>query len=261
MKLLLASACALIALAAPALADTIIAPGGSGTAQGVAPLRFFGSGGSNTQMIYDASFFGGPVSLSALSFRAYPGAGPSGFFTNSITISDISVRLTTTTLSANEASGLQPGTNFAANLGTDFSTVYSGALTLTTAATGTGPQPFDYTINFATPFIFDPANGNLLLDVLIPTGATLGATSGFAFGFLTFDNANILNDGIRSIVNINDGSATDGVLDTSGAITAFNATPIAAAVPEPASWALLIGGIGAVGGVARRRRTTTIATA
>jgi hypothetical protein len=35
----------------------------------------------------------------------------------------------------------------------------------------------------------------------------------------------------------------------------------AAAVPEPASWALMIGGFGMAGGMLRRRRTAVAATA
>lgn len=41
----------------------------------------------------------------------------------------------------------------------------------------------------------------------------------------------------------------------------YSVSPISAVgtVPEPASWAMLIGGFGLAGGAARRRRTTTIA--
>jgi hypothetical protein len=235
-------------IASPVLADTVIAPGSAGNAQGPAPLRYYGDSGSRVQQIYDGSFFSGPVEISGLSFRAYPGAAPSGFFSNSVSVSDILVRLSTTAVSANEASGLQPSATFASNLGADLTTVYSGALTLTTAATGTGPQPFDYTINFASPFSYNPAGGNLLLDVLIPVGASV---SGGGFGFLTFDNANTNNDGVRSIVEINSGGATQGFLDTSAAITAFETT---AAVPEPSAWALMIGGFMLTGSALRMRR-------
>ena len=132
--------------------------------------------------------------------------------------------------------------------------MFSGPATFITAATGVGAQPFDYTLTFANPFAYNPGAGNLLVDFLIPANATV---SGSGFGFLTFDNANDLNDGVRSIVNIN-GPGPTGVIDTSAAITAFHTTGIAAGVPEPASWALLIAGFGLTGAVLRRRRATTV---
>ena len=243
------------AVATPAFAD-ITTPAGAGNAQGPAPIRYYGTGGSETQQIYSSTFFSSPALISAISFRAYPGAAPSGFSSNSVTISNAMVRLATTGISANEASGLQPSTNFAANLGAAFTTVYSGSLTLTTAATGSGPQPFDYTINFMTPFVYDPTAGNLLLDVLIPSTATV---SGTGFGFLTFDNVNTLNDGVRSIVNVNAAAGT-GTLDTSAAITRFQTSAVAGAVPEPATWAMLLVGFGMAGASLRRRKISTVVT-
>jgi len=254
MRLIVGLILAAAAISAPAFADTVIvAPGSPGDAQGPAPLRYFGAGGSETQQIYAASFFSGPTSITGISFRTYPGASPSFFSGNSVSVSDLTVRLSSTAVSANEASGLQPSATFASNFGADLATVFSGAATFTTAATGVGPQPFDYTLTFATPFTFNPGAGNLLVDFLIPGNATV---SGSGFGFLTFDNANDLNDGVRSIVNIN-GPGPTGVVDTSAAITEFHVAGLpgaGGAVPEPASWALLIGGFGLTGAALRRRR-------
>ena len=51
------------------------------------------------------------------------------------------------------------------NTGPDEVLVYSGPITLKTDATPqSGPLPFDYLIEFQTPFVYDPAQGNLLLD-------------------------------------------------------------------------------------------------
>ncbi|THD65046.1 PEPxxWA-CTERM sorting domain-containing protein [Phenylobacterium sp.] len=259
MRLLSGLILAAATLAAPAFADTVVvAPGGAGDAQGPAPLRYYGSGGGQVEQIYASSFFAGPTEITGISFRAYPGSAP-GFFTgNSVTVSDLDVQLSSTAVSANEASGLQPSTTFAANLGANATTVFSGAATLTTAATGTGPQPFDYTLTFTTPFAYNPASGNLLLDFLIPSTATV---SGSGFGFLTFDNANDNNDGVRSIVNISDGASATGALDTSAAITEFHTTGFAnvgGGVPEPASWALMILGFGLTGGALRARQASRV---
>jgi hypothetical protein len=247
-----------LAAAPAAFADVIVAPGGAGNAQGPAPITYFGATGSRDQQIFASSFFTAPVSISGISFRTYPGAAPSFFSGSTVNVSDITIRAAITSISANEAAGLQPSANFAANLGSAFATVFTGPLTLTTAATGAGPQPFDYTINFNSPFAYDPAAGNLLLDFLIPVGATV---SGSGFGFLTFDTANTNNDGVRSVSSIFNGAATAGVLDTSGAIVAFNVTAIAAAVPEPSSWALMISGFGLAGVALRRRRRVISAVA
>ncbi|WP_372785405.1 PEPxxWA-CTERM sorting domain-containing protein [Phenylobacterium sp.] len=249
MKMLTAILLAAGLAAGPAFAGTIITPAGPGDAQGPAPINYYGSGGSQVQQIYDASYFAGPTQITGLSFRAYPGAAPSGFFSNTVNVSNLTVALSNTMVSANEASGAQPSTNFAANEGANLTTVFSGAVTLSTAATGQGPQPFDYTVNFTTPFLYDPSGGNLLVDFLIPQGATV---SGSGFGFLTFDTANDLNDGVTSVVNLQ-GPGPAGTLSTAAAITQFH-TASAAAVPEPASWALMIGGMLMTGGALRARR-------
>jgi hypothetical protein len=251
MNKLVGIALAMAVVSGPALAGTIVTPGGPGDAQGPAPIRYYGSTGSQVQQIYSSTFFSGPTQITGLSFRAYPGAAPSGFFSNSVSVSNLSVLLSTTAVSAYENAGLQPNATFAANLGADATTVFSGPITLTTAATGTGPQPFDYTINFTTPFLYNPTSGNLLLDVLIPNGATV---SGGGFGFLTFDNANDNNDGVRSIININSPGPT-GFVDTSAAITRFTT---AGAVPEPSVWVLMIGGMMFAGGALRVQRASKV---
>ena len=233
--------------AAPAYAGVIIAPGGAGDAQSPTPLNYYGSGGSQTEQIYSSSFFSGPTTITGVSFRAYPGAAPGFFTSNTVSVSDLVVTLGTTSASANENSGAAPSTTFAANIGAGAQTVFSGPATLSTAATGVGPQPFDYTVNFSTPFLYNPSAGNLLLDFLIPTGATV---SGSGFGFLTFDTANDLNDGVYSVVNINSGSAATGTLSTAAAITEFHI----AAVPEPATWAMMICGLMLTGLALRTRR-------
>ena len=160
------------------------------------------------------------------------------------------IQLSTTSAGADESGGALPSATFADNLGGDATTVYSGALTLTTAATGIGAQPFDYTVSFSQPFLYDPADGNLLLDVTIPSGAKV---SGSGLGFLTFDTVNTIDDGIYSVVNISDGSALSGTLSTAGAITSFAVSPVAA--PEPSTWVMMIAGFGIPGAGMWKRRS------
>ena len=253
---LLAAAAVLAFSGHPALATVTIVPTAPGNAQGPAPLRYYGTGGSHVQQIYASTFFTGPQSISAISFSAYPGAAPSGFFSNTVNVSNITIRAGTSGASGNDASG-QPSATFANNI-SNAQTVYSGALSLTTAATGTGPQPFDYTINFSNSFFYDPTAGSLILDFLIPTSATV---SGSGFGFLTFDTVNSLDDGIFSVVDINDGAATSGTLSTAGAITSFQTASATGAVPEPATWAMMLVGFAAVGASIRRKHRSTLAAA
>jgi hypothetical protein len=249
MKASYVVAIASLVFASPALATTLIVPGpATGNAQAPTPFNFYGSSGSRVQQIYDSSFFPGDELINGFSFRAFPGAAPSLFFGNSVDISDVVIRLSTTATGANE-SGSLPSATFADNLESDVTTVFSGALHLTTAATGTGPQPFDYTVSFSQPFMYDPADGNLLLDVTIPSGATV---SGPGFGFLTFDTVNTIDDGIYSVVNISDGGAASGTPSTAGAITAFSVS--SAAVPEPSTWMMMVTGFGILGAAMWRRR-------
>lgn len=236
--------------AGPAVAGTLTIPGGPGDAQGPAPINYYGVSGSQVQQIYDASFFTGPTEISGISFRAFPGAAPGFFTSNTVNIADLTVALSNTNVSGDENAGLQPSATFAANEGANLTTVFSGPATLSTAATGVGPQPFDYTVNFTTPFLYNPTSGNLLVDFLIPTGAKV---SGNGFGFLTFDNANDNNDGVRSLVQLN-GVGPSGLLDTSAAITQFTTAPVGG-VPEPTSWALMIGGVLLAGSLLRVRRS------
>ena len=243
------------AAVAPTYADNLIvgptsAASSPGNAQGPAPIRYYGSGGSHVQEVYSSAFFEGqgPQLISAVQFRPYPGASPSGFFSDTVNVSDIQVRLSTTGML--DESGTPLSATFAGNLGADIQTVYSGALSLHTAATGTPVRDFDYTISFQTPFLYNPAQGNLLLDFVIPTTATV---SGSGFGFLTFDTVNTLNDGIYSVVDINNGASLTGFADTSGAITRFVSTSVSA-VPEPETYAMMLAGLGILGFVARRKK-------
>ena len=242
-----------IVFASPAIASSLVVPGpGTGNAQAPTPFNYYGSSGSQVQQIYASSFFPGEELISGFSFRAYPGAAPSFFFSNTVNISDVVIQLSTTSAGADE-SGSLPSATFADNLGSDATTVYSGALTLSTAATGIGAQPFDYTVTFSQPFLYDPADGNLLLDVTIPSGAKV---SGSGFGFLTFDTVNTIDDGIYSVVNISSGSASSGTLSTAGAITSFVVSPVAA--PEPSTWVMMIAGFGILGaGMWQRRSRST----
>lgn len=248
-----------IGLSTPAVADLLtVVPGGlenqGGGFQGPAPLRFknvTGTGGSRTQQVYESQLFtnfDAPRAITGIDLRAFPGAAPSLFFGNSVSLSNIVIRLSTTQR-GDEGNTLSA--NFADNIGADDTVVYSGALTLTTAANGNGPvNPFDYSIVFQNPFLYDPKDGNLLLDFNIPSDATLTSAG---FGFLTFDTVNALNDGVYSVFNGDNGDAASGNAGTSAPILRIHSDAVAAAVPEPGTLALFASGLIAVAATRRKK--------
>ena len=216
----------------------------SGEAQSPAPFTYRGTTGSRTQQVYSASFFGVAQSISGIAFRSTP-----GFFRNGATYDNVSINLSTT--SFGDESGTPLSANFSTNIGADAVNVFNGALSFAAPTT----NGFEYIINFTQAFAYDPSKGNLLLDVAIPVGSMVG---GPGFFLASYDTANRENDGVYSVDALFDGSATSGVTSTAGAITQFTGTTLASAVPEPASWAMMLIGFGGVGYAMRRNRKAAV---
>lgn len=214
--------------AKPVAAAPIVVPAGfentAGGFMGPSPFRRSGTGGSRNQIVYPGGAFGGPVLIDSIAFRpvnfAFPANPPP-----TLTIGNVSIALSTTSAAENS---LSP--TFANNVGADAQTVFSGPLTLTPGPiTGNGLRDFDYLIEFQSPFLFDPADGNLLLDAVIPAGTQVQG-SGFFGSFVGLDTRNALNDGLGSVVNINANGPT-GSVSSAAPIARFQVTP----VPEPGS--------------------------
>ncbi len=202
------------------------------------------SGGGRYQQIYDAGqfgSFGSSASITQIAFRAkQPLFGT--FINNSVTVSNVQIQLSTTARRAdiNFPGGISG--QFSDNIGADVKTVYSGSLTLTTPSSGT--SLFGYVINLQTPFTYTKANGNLLLDFLIPDNASV--TDNGTIGYAALDTVTddlITSDGVASASGAS-GSGTIGANSTTGLVTQF-----VTAVPEPTSIATL-----AVGGLVFSRR-------
>ncbi|HQR05516.1 MAG TPA: PEP-CTERM sorting domain-containing protein [Gemmatales bacterium] len=199
----------------------------------------FGRTSQRVQQVYASSqfsSFGGPALITAISFRTDITFG-SAFST---TLPSMQINLSTT-------SALPDGlsSTFASNVGSDDSMVYNGALTLSSTNTGGPPHNFDIVITLQTPFLYDPALGNLLMDV-----------RNFGAGTTTqFDAENTLGDSVSRLYSVPPDSVNDatGNTDTLGLVTQFTF-----AVPEPTTWALIgVGTLGA-GVVAWRKRQLAI---
>src|SRR5258706_965280 len=124
--------------------------------------------GANTMhylQVYAASEFGAMPAAGAfitgIAFRR-----DAGWPAFSATLRAMQINLSTT---AKAPDGL--ASTFASNVGADDTIVFVGSLSLSSTATGR-PAGFDILIPLATPFFYDPAAGNLLLDVLNRDGGT-----------------------------------------------------------------------------------------
>jgi hypothetical protein len=185
----------------------------------------FGSGtlanpAHRSQQVYGASEFGsvtGALLITELRFR------PDYFYGRafSATVSNIEINLSTTT---RPAEGLS--STFADNIGSDDTTVFSGALSVSSQFTGppNGPKVFDIRVPLRRPFLYNPAGGNLLLDIRNFSGSTASLLSGQG-----------ANDGASRVlgnINSSTGAPDNGadalqILFTLGTPPLSNSSPVA----------------------------------
>ncbi len=173
------------------------------------PFNITTSGASNLryQQVYANSQFGAVPSggswITAVSFR------PGGLAFSNATLASIQIDLSTT---PNGPDALNP--IFANNDGADDKVVFNGPLTLSSGATGS-PRAFDIVIPLTTPFFYNPAAGNLLMDVRNADG---GITS-------SMEEVSATNDSVSRLYN-SVGPAM-GQSDSGGLVTQFSFTPAA----------------------------------
>jgi len=232
----------------------IVVPGAQATSEGNSsnPFPFFVNAfddlsSQRYQQVYAASSFSaliGPSLITQILFR--PDAGDGSAFAS--TLSDVQINLSTTS-AAHDALSFK----FASNVGANDTIVYArGPLPLASSDTPGpgGSRNFDIIINLTTPFLYDPSQGNLLLDVrnfggggttIFDAQSTLGGDAISRIYTFTANGANSLT--------------ADGG-DTSGLVTAFNFAPSAptAAVPEPTTMLLLGTGVAGVAAKVWRRK-------
>ena len=182
-----------VGLVAPNYAATVQNPN---SADGV--LRF----ALREQTIYGTSEFPAyPIIISDIRWR--PDSNNGGPITTMI--SNIQVNLSTTTNRADHLSS-----TFSQNIGTNDTVVFSGVLNVTSSFTtlSNGIMAFDIDLPLQTPFLYDPAKGNLLLDVRNFTGCNASL----------FDNgATGTADSVSRVYNANDPNAPTASGSDSGA--------------------------------------------
>jgi len=208
-------------------ADAFLAvPGSVGNAESVGP--FFVP--TRWQQVYDSSAFSNAgfngVSITALYFKG-----------DGVSITNIQLSLSTTSKAVDSL-----GPVFADNVGTDNTVIYSGFLMLNS---GLGPSTFNLLVTLQTPFHYQPANGNLLLDVRNFSGGILPVPPSIP----TIDVSTVAGDSVSRLYATDVGAAF-GTADTSGLLTLFVVDPI----PEPSSLALLFLGTATFWLSARRRK-------
>jgi hypothetical protein len=184
----------------------------------------FNSTGVRFQQVYAASAFEfeAPGWIRGLAFRVdgSPGGGGMPFFGK--TLPNVQINLSTT---LRQPDSLTPV--FADNVGFNDTIVRSGPLSIQGSITSPGPNSFDIGIPLTTPFFYNPAQGNLLLEVRNFMGTSTSP----------FDAVNTSGDSVSTLF-ASGADSTFGNVSTIGLVTWFTIDP----VPEPSTWALV--GIG-----------------
>jgi hypothetical protein len=245
---------AVMLLGSDVQATTVITPNGQASVEGnvnnVFPFSLgqdigeVPSGTQRYQQVYSASDFAalaaGGEYITQIAFRPDDNVGAAF----SSTLPSIRIDLSTVSVGPDALS-----TTFAGNVGANDTIVYGGAtgaaLSLSSSFTGPvgGPKQFDIIINLTTPFFYNPAAGNLLLDVRNFGGGTTA----------NFDTEDFSGDSVSRVTTMGSGvgSATADLADSDGLVTQFTTV-----VPEPGTMALA-----ALGGASlllfRRRKLVT----
>lgn len=157
------------------------------------------------QQVYSSSAFSGPIDISSLTFYYATAFGG----TEAVLHGNYDISLSTTSKPVNGLS-----TTLSSNIGPDNATFFDGALG--------GPYTNSFTIS-GTPFSYNPANGNLLVNIVVTNQDNV--PNGTGNGYNEADDSGSMESRAYMLVG------RSGVVDSVGLVTTFNAT----ATPEPSS--------------------------
>ncbi|MFN6560879.1 MAG: hypothetical protein RMY28_013985 [Nostoc sp. ChiSLP01] len=212
----------LLSLAFPnvAQAASFISTDGLGNREGNSRLGFLIPFPSRFQQVYDASQFGSaPIEISQIALRP----DESNLTPFDFTVEDIEFYFSTTTKNPDALSSV-----FEENIGANYTKVFDEEWKASSQNTGLAgsPKDFDIVLNFTKPFIYDPREGNLLLEYKKFTSEITGNR---------FDSEFLLGDSVSTVIAAGDANSINAnpqFSSTLGLVTQFKVTP----VPEPSTF-------------------------
>jgi len=227
------------------------------------PLNGYWANSLRYQQIWDSALFGTEtLRIDSLSFRL------DGEFGSSFDLAAFPGSMVYLSTSQYDSKTLTP--IFDANHGADKSLVDSNFSVSGTTGSGSA-NPFNVTLFFETPFIYDPTVGSLLLEMVLPflpVTSQLDAVSGD--GAIAGEMSRSLAPlGTSRLYATNSANPVGRITPQYGLVAAFDATPFdssSVAVPLPAGFVLLgsAAGLLAAAGVRRKKKTAlrrkTVAT-
>ncbi len=226
-------------LITPTLAQTIVVPPEFKNQQGTPTESIFSCillpNGVRIQALYPANdLIAGTISgFKIRTIEGFPSVG-------SFVVPNINVELSTTNVEPGELSNV-----FADNTGPNAQTVFSGDLNVgQIPLCNTNPCPFNIPVTFQTPFQYDPSDGNLLLEMIVPS--CMDGTVPFILIDSTFE--------IDAII-ASDSNASEGNMGFWN-ITQFVYTQRFTSVPTISEWGMIamVAGFGSIGFFVVRRR-------
>jgi hypothetical protein len=223
-KLGLLGVMTILLMIAPAIgwADQVVVPLAQTNSEGDGNNGFpFNCGAfAVPSMRYQQVYAAGEVGTRVITQIAFRQDGSTGTAFGPSTIPGVTITLSSTSNGPDTLS-----TTFANNVGADVTTVFSGSLTLSSAASAATPRPFDIVVPLQTAFPFDATHGkNLLLDVTIPICVTT----------TQFDSQNTTGDSVSRVFALSFGAAT----------SAFDGFPSAGLVTQFTTLEVSRGGLG-----------------
>jgi len=197
---------------------------------------------STYQQVYLSSAFPAEISIQGLTFfegQVLNGGKPAG---GTYTLS-----FSYTSLDPGDLSTANP----ADNIGTGSETFFTGVLPALTPQ-GSGA----FLVITGAPFVYDPADGNLLLTVTITNPNNVAP-------FLILNQAQcgpktFCPPGVTLVSSDAYFGTTNGGNTTGGLVTGFDYAPVTSSIPEPASLFLVVAGIGLVGYRWHNRRRSSV---